>query len=120
VLVTLSANRKGAIAETAIAAEATRLGFDVYRPIAEGGRYDLIIDTNARLVRVQCKWARLLANVVSVGLRTSRLSSHGYVRSTYDASEIDGVAAYCRSSSTEAGHRFTSDSSLRATVSDRL
>jgi hypothetical protein len=87
--------RKGAIAEAAVAAEATRLGFDVYRPIAEGGRYDLIIDARGRLVRVQCKWARLLTNVVSVGLRSSRLSSRGYVRSTYDAAEIDGVAAYC-------------------------
>ena len=34
----MSTNQKGAIAETAIAAEATELGIGVYRPIAEGGR----------------------------------------------------------------------------------
>jgi hypothetical protein len=32
----MTPHRKGAIAETRIAAELTRLGLDVYRPIAEG------------------------------------------------------------------------------------
>src|SRR5215212_6406442 len=45
----LTPGRKGAIAETAFAAHATRLGFDVYRPVAEGGRYDLILDVGSRL-----------------------------------------------------------------------
>ena len=91
----LTPSRKGAIAETAIAAEATSLGLDVYRPVSEGGRYDLIIDAGA-LLRVQCKWAALAGSaLVVVRIRTSRLTPHGYVNTTYDASEIDGVAAYC-------------------------
>ncbi|MEA2291851.1 MAG: hypothetical protein QOF17_871 [Solirubrobacteraceae bacterium] len=91
----MTSGRKGAVAEAAIAAEATRLGFDVYRPIAEGGRYDLIIDVGKRLLRTQCKWAMLHGEVVVVRIRTSRLTPRGYVRTTYDATEIDGVAAYC-------------------------
>jgi hypothetical protein len=35
----MTPGRKGAIAEAAIAAEAIRLGFDVYRPVSKGGRY---------------------------------------------------------------------------------
>jgi hypothetical protein len=91
----MTSGRKGAVAEAAIAAEATRLGFDVYRPIADGGRYDLIIDVGERLVRTQCKWAAVRSGVIVVYTRTSRLTPRGYVRTTYDASEIDGVAAYC-------------------------
>jgi hypothetical protein len=39
---TMSTNQKGAIAETAIALAALEAGLEVYRPIAEGGRFDLI------------------------------------------------------------------------------
>ena len=59
----LTTDQKGAIAETAMAHEATRLGIEVYRPIAEGGRFDMIFLLGARLVRVQCKWAPLLGEV---------------------------------------------------------
>jgi prevent-host-death family protein len=92
----LTNGRKGAIAEARIAAEAVNLGFDVYRPVAEDGRYDLIVDVGHRLLRAQCKWATRKDAVVRVRMRTSRLTPHGYVRTTYDASEIDGVAAYCQ------------------------
>jgi hypothetical protein len=47
---------KGAIAETTVTAETVRLGFVVLRPIVEGRRYDIVIDTGPRLLRVQCKW----------------------------------------------------------------
>jgi hypothetical protein len=40
----MTTDRKGAIAELATALAAVRLGVDVYRPIAEGGRYDLGFD----------------------------------------------------------------------------
>jgi hypothetical protein len=91
----LTSSRKGAIAEMMIAAECTEMGLDVYRPLAEGGRYDLVVDAGARLLRVQCKWAALDSPVVVVRMRTSRLTPQGYVKTTYGAHEIDGVAAYC-------------------------
>ena len=37
----LTTDQKGAIAETAIVHEAVKLGIEVYRPVMEGGRFDL-------------------------------------------------------------------------------
>src|SRR4051794_30529403 len=91
----LTPGRKGAIAEAVITAEVIKLGLDVYRPVSEGGRYDLVVDVGGRLLRVQCKSARLEGSVIAVPIRTARLTTNGYVRTTYTAREIDGVAAYC-------------------------
>ncbi len=88
-------SQKGAIAETAIAAEAVRLGIEVYRPIFEGGRYDMIFAFTHELMRVQCKWANRHGDVIAVRLVSSRTTSHGYVRTRYTEQEIDAVAAYC-------------------------
>ena len=91
----LSTNQKGAIAETAITAAAVRLGIDVYRPVSDGGRYDLILDTGERLLRTQCKWANREGDVVVVRGRTCRHTPRGYVFGTYRRAEVDGVAAWC-------------------------
>src|SRR3954451_20264050 len=91
----LTPGRKGAIAEAVITAEVIKLGLDVYRPVSEGGRYDLVVDVGGRLLRVQCKSARLEASVVVIPLRKTRLTPGGYVRTKYTAREIDGIAAYC-------------------------
>ena len=91
----LTPGRKGAIAETSFAAHATRLGFDVYRPVAEGGRYDLILDLRTRLIRVQCKWGRRTGGVISVNLHTFRRTKDGYARTVYTAAEVDAIGVYC-------------------------
>jgi hypothetical protein len=44
---------------------------------------------------VQCKWASRKGDVIAVMTRTCRHTPHGYVRTTYDESEIDAIAAYC-------------------------
>jgi PD-(D/E)XK endonuclease len=87
---------KGAIAELAIASAAIELGIQVLRPLVEGRRYDLVFDTGERLLRVQCKWGRLAGTVVIVNLTSNRCTPHGYVRTVYDADEVDGVAIYCQ------------------------
>jgi PD-(D/E)XK endonuclease len=87
---------KGAIAEAAIAAAAIELGIHVLRPLAEGRRYDLVFDADGLLLRVQCKWAPRRGNVVVINLRTHRCTPRGYVRSTYSAEEVDGIAVYCQ------------------------
>ena len=88
-------NHKGNVAEAKIAAAAIELGIGVLSPMTEHGRYDLVFDLGAELLRVQCKWANFRKGVVQVVLGGSYLSPHGYVRSTYSADEIDAVAAYC-------------------------
>jgi prevent-host-death family protein len=92
----LTTNQKGAIAEEAIAAEATRLGIIVARPNVDA-RYDLIFDTGKCLLRVQCKWGRLgtREGVVKVNLVSSWCTPSGYAKSTYKAGEVDLFAVYC-------------------------
>ncbi len=93
----LTPSQKGGVAERQIAAEAAKLGVDVHRPMVDGARCDLIFDTGARLLRIQCKWATRQDDVIVIPLRTSRHSaSHGYIRTTYCAVEVDAIAAYCR------------------------
>ena len=92
----LSTNRKGAIAETKIAAAATELDIPVLRPITEHARYDLAFEIGERLYRVQCKWGSLDEEraVIRVSLRSSWCTPSGYERRQYKRDEIDLVAVY--------------------------
>jgi PD-(D/E)XK endonuclease len=87
--------QKGNIAEAKLAAAAIELDIGVSRPLCEGQRYDLIFDLHPQLLRVQCKWAARKGDVVVVRIRTSRYTPNGYVRTTYDASEVDAIGVYC-------------------------
>jgi prevent-host-death family protein len=91
----LTSNDKGNIAEAAITLEALKLGIEVLKPVAEHVRYDVAFDFGHRILRVQCKWARLNGAVVCAHLVGFRQTAKGAVRSTYSADEIDAVALYC-------------------------
>jgi hypothetical protein len=99
---TLTPSQKGAAAEAAITSAVIQLGLTVLRPLCEGRRYDLIVDLEPALLRVQCKLARRVRGVLSVRLQTSRYTPHGYVFTSYSPSEIDAVIAY----STELNRSF--------------
>jgi prevent-host-death family protein len=89
-------NHKGNVAEAVIAAEATKLGIPVLKPLVEHARYDLVFELEQGLLRVQCKWAPLRGEVVCVGLMSNRYTSGGQqIRRSYSAAEIDAVAVYC-------------------------
>ena len=90
----MTTDQKGAIAEACIAAEALKLGIDVYRPVAEGGRYDMIFDLDDRLLRVQCKWATRRGEVLVVMCQSARRSAEGFIRRSYTSAEVDAIAAY--------------------------
>src|SRR4051794_32239902 len=64
----LTSNDKGNIAEAAVALEAIKLGIDVLKPVTEHCRYDLAFDLRTRILRVQCKWATLVGDIVRVYL----------------------------------------------------
>src|SRR5947209_15502322 len=90
----LTPSQRGAVAETAIAAHATRLGIEVYRPIAEGGRFDLVfVMRDGSLRRIQCKSAARRGGVIVIGCETCRRTGTGYLRRRYTAEEIDLAAA---------------------------
>lgn len=88
-------NLKGSVAELKIAAEAARLGIGVLFPMTEHGRYDLAFEIGERIIRVQCKWARVSGEVAIINLNSCRLTNRGYSRRSYSYAEIDAVAAYC-------------------------
>jgi antitoxin (DNA-binding transcriptional repressor) of toxin-antitoxin stability system len=93
----MNPNVKGAVAEQAIVLAATKLRVPVWRPVAEHGRADRLLEIAGYLLRVQVKWGRLSprGDVVIVQLRTSRHTPKGYVHSTYTESEVDLIAVYC-------------------------
>jgi hypothetical protein len=88
-------SEKGAIAEAAVALEATRLGIRILKPIFEGSRYDLVFDLGASMLRVQCKWAVKRGDVVEVRTGTSRRGPAGFIRTSYSADEVDAIVGYC-------------------------
>src|SRR5438876_6441829 len=90
----LTTNQKGAIAESAVAKEATELGIVVARPLSDA-RYDLILDLEHTLLRVQCKWAARRGDVIVVMCRTNRRGPGGFIWRKYELGEIDSIAAYC-------------------------
>jgi PD-(D/E)XK endonuclease len=67
----------------------------VLKPLAEGERYDLVLDLRPRLLRVQCKWAVRRRGVVEITLKTNRRVRDGFKSTTYSAEQIDAVGAYC-------------------------
>ena len=91
----LTTDQKGAIAELAITKEALQVGVDVYKPCFAGGRYDLIFGIESNLFRIQCKWASLAENVVTIRCYSSRRGPGGYIKRSYSSDEIDALAAYC-------------------------
>ncbi len=67
--------RKGDVAVAQAIARFTKLGYDVSLPITESASYDLIIDVNKRLKRVQVRYS----SVKEVALRRIHSNSKGYV-----------------------------------------
>jgi hypothetical protein len=91
----LTTDQKGSIAEMAIAWEAIKLGIDVYKPLNDGTRYDLIFDLGEKLIRVQCKWATRYDDVIIVRCYSCRRARTGMIKRGYTPEEVDAFAAYC-------------------------
>jgi len=67
--------RKGEVATAQAVATFTRLGYDVSIPLTESAKYDLVVDDEAGLHRVQVKYSS--RNLVDV--RSVHSNSKGYV-----------------------------------------
>jgi hypothetical protein len=89
----LTTNQKGLIAETAVIHECAKLGVSVSRPLGDE-RYDLVLDLEVQMLRVQCKWAATRGEVIVVRCRTCRRGREGLIHRSYRVGEIDAVAAY--------------------------
>ncbi len=87
--VSLTRKQRGEMAEAAFLAKAAGLGFRVSKPWGESSRYDLIVDTGRKLLRVQVKSAH---RADEFGGYT--FHAHGNTARAYRSSEIDFLAAY--------------------------
>lgn len=67
--------RKGDTATAQALSTFTRMGYDVSIPFTESAAYDLIVDVNDTLYRVQCKYT----SAKEVGLRRIHSNTTGYV-----------------------------------------
>jgi prevent-host-death family protein len=88
-------NHLGSVAEAAITLEAVRLGVEVYKPLSEHARADLIFGIGDRTYRIQCKSAQRRGDVLVVRFVSTWHSPSGYVRSRYSSNEIDFFAVHC-------------------------
>ena len=85
----LTRKQRGELAEAAFLAVAAALGLRVSKPWGESSRYDLIVDTGKRLLRVQVKSAHRAGEYGGYTFH-----AHGNSSRVYGADEIDVLAAY--------------------------
>jgi hypothetical protein len=85
----LTRKQRGEMAEAAFVAKAAGFGFAVSKPWGESSRYDLIVDVEGRLVRVQVKSAHRAGEYGGYTFH-----AHGNTYKPYRASEIDVLVAY--------------------------
>jgi hypothetical protein len=95
----LTTDQKGIVAEMKIAAVTLAAGVGVAKAMGPE-RYDLIFDLGPTLIRVQCKWAVRLGDVVVIRAQRVRRGSDGLIRRKYLSEEIDAIVGYCAGTET--------------------
>jgi hypothetical protein len=86
-----TSKRRGELAELAFLWKAASLGFTVAKPYGDSDRYDFIVDSGGRLIRVQVKSASRLSQGTYF-ITTQRYSSG--VSIPYTSDEIDFLVGY--------------------------
>ena len=92
----MSTKLKGDLAEQAASLKALELGWEVLRPLGDRLPYDLVLDVEGRLVKVQVKAAYLEAksgNYV-VDTRRTKTNRRVMVRARYAAADFDFAVCY--------------------------
>jgi hypothetical protein len=92
---TLSSKELGDLGELAFILAATAKGLPVGKPYGDCRRYDLIVDSGRRLLRIQVKSVYRL--YIEEPYRVACSSRQGSTRISYTVDEIDFLAAYLAS-----------------------
>jgi len=87
---------KGTISEQVIITDLLKKGYSVSKPVGDNDRYDLILDANNNLIRLQVKTARVdeTGSIAFSCKSTYKLSGENVSRS-YTSDEIDAYGVYC-------------------------
>lgn len=85
---------KSDIAESAVVTELLRRGFRVLKPIGDRLPYDLAVDINGRLLRLQVKSAWLRNGAYYVDSRRTKTNRRYMLRSRYNDTDFDFALLY--------------------------
>src|SRR3989338_11012261 len=87
---------KADIAESAVITELLKRGFRVLRPVGDRLPYDLALDLNGKLLRVQvkCAWFDGSAKAYNVDVRRTKTNRRHMLRKRYDKQDFDFAIVY--------------------------
>ena len=94
-MVELTPKQKGNITELECLLTFVKNGYKVSIPFGEDCRYDLVVDINNKLYRIQCKTSHALPNPkegFKFKTKSVIITAHGTRESTYSKDEIDFFA----------------------------
>ena len=94
----LSTQYKGTITELQVATYLLSLGYNVSQPLTQDSKYDLIVDVNHKLIRLQVKTARQNEATQGESIRFNCRSTTGNVRECrqryYSEEDVDYFATF--------------------------
>ncbi len=94
----MNTTQQGNLSQQHIILALMEAGYQVLLPLGEGSRYDLVIEKNGKLSKVQCKTGHL--NNGRIEFKTSsitRKAGGGHKSTPYTEQEVDEFAVYCPS-----------------------
>lgn len=81
---------KGDLGQAMVMADALKRGYKVALPLGEDWRYDLIIEKEGKLLRIQCKYVESTKGVIKVRCETH--DGRSYYK--YQLQDLDYIAVY--------------------------
>lgn len=93
----LSTQQKGIVTEMRVATYLLNLGYNVSQPFCQDSKYDLILDVNGKLLRLQVKTARMSPDSNSsivFNCRSTTCNTRENKRRAYSDTEIDYFATW--------------------------
>lgn len=95
VLEELSSQQKGIVTEMAVATYLLKLGYNVSQPFCQDSKYDLIVDVNGKLLRLQVKTSReASATSITFNCRSTTTNVRNCKHRRYSSEDIDYFATY--------------------------
>ena len=92
----LDTKLKADVAESAVVTELLKRGFRVLKPVGDRLPYDLALDCNGQLLRIQVKsaWYERSKDLYTVDARRTKTNRRRMVRDPYDERDFDFAILY--------------------------
>ena len=91
----LTTQQKGITTEMFVAAYLLSLGYNVSQPMCQDSKYDLVVDIQGKMLRLQVKTARETENnSIVFNCRSTTKNSETHKSRKYSSDEIDYFATY--------------------------